>query len=177
MNYMSPTEREFRFAKINGEWIYFKPFNAAFGLNYFPEHSESQYFGGAFSTAHIPEPSTQIPRAPCSPAVRRSEGLNSDSTSNSKKKRPPPWYIGFNKEFKKQLDGLDRKLLGRTLEGIAKLTENPINPQGDTIKPLDGLMKGFWRIRIGDYRLIYYPDMEYGNISLYSLSPRGDAYD
>ena len=90
--------------------------------------------------------------------------------------RPPPWYIGFTEGFKKQLDGMDRKLLGRVFEKIAELTENPTQASGDTIKPLTGEMKGFWRIRFGDYRLIYFPDQEHGNISLYSLSPRGSAY-
>ena len=95
---------------------------------------------------------------------------------NTRAMRPPPWYIGFTEGFKKQLDGMDRRLLGRVFEKIAELTENPTQASGDTIKPLTGEMKGFWRIRFGDHRLIYFPDQEHGNISLYSLSPRGSAY-
>lgn len=92
-------------------------------------------------------------------------------------KRPPPWYVAFTNQFRDQLAGLDRKLLGRVLEKIAELTVNPMQILGDTIKPLDGDFKGLWRIRFGDYRMIYFPDKEHGNISIYSLAPRGSAYD
>jgi mRNA-degrading endonuclease RelE of RelBE toxin-antitoxin system len=107
-----------------------------------------------------------------------------DSTLNSapissepEDRRPPPWYVAFTSQFKKDLSGLDRRLMGRVLEKISEITEDPCRAIGDTIKPLGGEKKGFWRARIGDFRLVYFPDLEMGNISIHTLASRGSVYE
>ncbi|HSU56672.1 MAG TPA: type II toxin-antitoxin system RelE/ParE family toxin [Candidatus Dormibacteraeota bacterium] len=87
------------------------------------------------------------------------------------------WLFGFGKSFSKAVDALDRKLQGRILEAMADLATAPVTNRGDTIKPLDGDMNGFWRYRIGDFRLVYYADEATHTITLYDFASRGSIYD
>jgi mRNA-degrading endonuclease RelE of RelBE toxin-antitoxin system len=94
-----------------------------------------------------------------------------------KDRRPPPWYVAFTSQFRKDISGLDTRLMGRVLEKISEITVEPCRAVGDTIKPLVGVKKGFWRIRIGDHRLVYFPDSKLGNISIHAFAPRGSVYE
>jgi len=89
----------------------------------------------------------------------------------------PDWYIGFSNEFVKSIANIDRKMQGRILEAISKIAAAPIDVHGDTIKPLTGNQKGLWRYRLGDARLLYYPDVELRNVVLISFASRGDIYN
>ena len=71
---------------------------------------------------------------------------------------------------------LDKKLQGRILEAITKITLSPKTVMGDTIKPLTSDLEGYWRYRIGDYRLIYKPIEKWNEILLISFKARGSAY-
>jgi mRNA-degrading endonuclease RelE of RelBE toxin-antitoxin system len=92
-------------------------------------------------------------------------------------KRPPPWYVAFTKTFQKSIDGLDSHLKGRILNAITKITDAPTDRVGDTVKPLTRELEGYWRYRIGDYRLLYFPDLDTGSITIQEFSNRGDIYD
>jgi mRNA-degrading endonuclease RelE of RelBE toxin-antitoxin system len=92
-------------------------------------------------------------------------------------KRPPPWYIGMSSNFSKAISKIDRKLQGRILEALAHITESPTTIRGDTVKPLTGELKGCWRYRLGDYRLIYSPDQSSGDITLLAFASRGSIFD
>ena len=70
----------------------------------------------------------------------------------------------------------DKKIQGRILEAITKITLSPKTIMGDTIKPLTGDLEGYWRYRIGDYRLIYKPVEKWSEILLISFSSRGTVY-
>ena len=50
----------------------------------------------------------------------------------------------------KELDALDRHVRGRVLTAILRLAENPY--QATNVKSLSS---GFYRLRVGDYRVIY----------------------
>lgn len=88
----------------------------------------------------------------------------------------PDWLIGLTDDFVKSISDIDKKLQGRVLEAIARITKDPITPVGDTVKPLTGSSSGLWRYRVGDYRLIYQPDVKNSCIILISFQPRGGAY-
>jgi len=90
---------------------------------------------------------------------------------------PPDWYIGFSNEFVKSISKIDRKKQGRILEAISKISLNPIEVKGDTIKPLTGDLSGLWRCRLGHDRLLYFPDIEAKRIVLITFSARGDVYE
>jgi mRNA-degrading endonuclease RelE of RelBE toxin-antitoxin system len=89
---------------------------------------------------------------------------------------PPDWYIGFSSEFVKSIAKVDRKKQGRILEALGRIAAAPTEACGDTIKPLTGGLAGLWRCRMGDDRLIYFPDTQSKKVVLISFGSRGDAY-
>jgi mRNA-degrading endonuclease RelE of RelBE toxin-antitoxin system len=80
---------------------------------------------------------------------------------------PTSWLMGMTKDFRKAVREIDRKLQGRILEAINDISENPVQTNGDTV----------WRYRIGDYRLVYLPDREKHQITLWAFAARGGVYD
>lgn len=92
---------------------------------------------------------------------------------------PPPWKIGFSKQFKKDTKALDRKLMGRIFEVISEVADYapPFETKGDTFKPLSGELSGYWRYRIGDHRLLLEPQPRRATINLLSFGARGSVYE
>lgn len=92
---------------------------------------------------------------------------------------PPPteWAIAFTPAFRKSIAGIDKKLQGRILAAITDLSEEPASAHGDTIKPLSAELKGLWRYRVGDYRLVYKPDEEQRLVVLLEFAARGGIYE
>lgn len=90
--------------------------------------------------------------------------------------RAPDWYVGLSNEFVKSIAKADRKKQGRILDAIAKISAAPMEVYGDTIKPLTGNLAGLWRCRLGEDRLIYYPDVESKKVVLISFASRGEVY-
>ena len=86
------------------------------------------------------------------------------------------WYLGMSDEFTKAIRGIDRKLQGRILEAISYISRSPTSPKGNTVKPLTADLKGLWRYRIGDYRLVYYPDNEGKRVVLVAFASRSGVY-
>ncbi len=62
------------------------------------------------------------------------------------------WAINLSKNAEKSLKGLDNTAKKRISAFIDSLIENT-NPRSSG-KALQGSLKGLWRYRIGDYRLI-----------------------
>ncbi|MCA1592825.1 MAG: type II toxin-antitoxin system RelE/ParE family toxin [Acidobacteria bacterium] len=90
---------------------------------------------------------------------------------------PTSWSIAFTPSFRKSVATFDKKLQGRVLSAISELSETPITIHGDTVKPLVGELKGLWRYRVGDYRLVYEPRQESRLVVLLEFAPRGGAYE
>lgn len=88
----------------------------------------------------------------------------------------PDWMIAMSGDFRKATRNIDRKLQGRIFQAISHVSTQPITPKGNTVKPLTGDWDGFWRYRIGEFRLIYLPNTKTRNITLVSFSGRGDVY-
>lgn len=93
--------------------------------------------------------------------------------------KPPPWRIAFTKRFDKDIAQLDRKLQGQILETLRKLSSFawPFQTQGDTFKPLGGDLKGMWRYRLGDFRLVVKPVLMDSELDLVTFAARGSVYD
>ena len=91
--------------------------------------------------------------------------------------RKAEWLLGMSDEFVKAVQDMDRKLQGRILEAISYISAKPIEPKGDTVKPLTGEFKGLWRYRIGDYRLVYWPDAQNKHVVLVDFTSRAEAYN
>ncbi len=89
---------------------------------------------------------------------------------------PLDWTIAFTPSFRKAVAGVDKKLQGRVLEALAALSEQPLTLRGDTVKPLEGEMKGMWRYRVGDYRLVYEAREKERVVVLLEFDARGSVY-
>lgn len=86
------------------------------------------------------------------------------------------WGFHMTHAFRKSIKDLDKNLRGRVLDAITEICIRPMELRGDTVKPLTGELQGFWRYRLGDYRLIYHPDPNAHRIDLISIGGRGQVY-
>lgn len=75
------------------------------------------------------------------------------------------------------IEKVDMKIRGRILEAVSEISDSPLEPHGDTVKPLSGELEGCWRYRVGDYRLVYSPNPNTGDITLLAFASRGSIYD
>ena len=78
----------------------------------------------------------------------------------------------FIKDVKQRLD-----LFDQTIKAVEEIRQHPTSPRGDTVKPLARDLKGMWRYRIGDFRLVYEPDNDRRVVHLRSISHRKDVYE
>lgn len=78
--------------------------------------------------------------------------------------------IRFSKAALKTLQRCDASLRERIRSRVEGLTKTP--PEGD-IKPLAG-MAGTYRLRVGEYRVIYRYEM--GTLCIDDIGSRGDIY-
>lgn len=83
------------------------------------------------------------------------------------------YTLFIKKQAKKMLKSLARPDRNRITEKIVMLGKNPDNPSLD-IKPLQG--QPYYRLRIGDWRVIFDRDDEVKIISIEKIKPRGGAY-
>jgi mRNA interferase RelE/StbE len=72
----------------------------------------------------------------------------------------------------------DLRPLGRTMSGkIIERVKNYLSHDPDKLgKPLKGVLKGLYRYRWGDYRIIFASDREEGRISILHIGHRKDVY-
>jgi mRNA interferase RelE/StbE len=86
------------------------------------------------------------------------------------------WKFEIKPTAEKQYLKLDRKTREKIKSSLKKLEqeENPLFHKD--VKPLAGQLKGDYRLRIGNWRLLFTPDKEEKIIYIYAVLPRGDAY-
>jgi len=81
--------------------------------------------------------------------------------------------LRFGRDAEKALARMPRDQARRIRAGIDRLAQDPWAPNLD-VRRLKG-QRGF-RLRIGDWRVIYEIDTEEGTIVIARLRPRGGAY-
>ena len=118
----------------------------------------------------------------CSSVAEVSEVYSAEVPSPDKKvaresKKRKQYNIGFCEEFYNDIKNIDINTLGRLLKAITHISKNPLEMHGDTIKPLKGNLKGLWRYRIGNYRVIYQPDPNNQKVEIIAFDCRGNAYE
>lgn len=70
------------------------------------------------------------------------------------------------------LKRIDRQYIPRILEAIESLAENPFPAQSKKLKDSESS----YRLRVGDYRVIYQVNQENKTIVIYHIRHRKDAY-
>jgi mRNA interferase RelE/StbE len=86
------------------------------------------------------------------------------------------WKIEIKPSAHKQylkLDHIARKRIKNALQELEK-EANPLFHR--SVRPLTGELKGDYRLRIGDWRILFTPDKAGKIIYIYAILPRGDAY-
>ena len=73
----------------------------------------------------------------------------------------------------KQLQKLPKSVVERIDAAIAALSENP-RPTG--VKMLQGRLKPGWRVRVGDYRILYRIDDTAGDVRVFEIGHRREVY-
>ncbi len=83
------------------------------------------------------------------------------------------YSIRFKKSAEKELEKLPSQIIKRIVKSIDTLVENP-KPVGS--KKLEGQKESLWRIRIGDYRVIYLIEDVIKIIEIRRIGHRKDIY-
>jgi mRNA interferase RelE/StbE len=84
------------------------------------------------------------------------------------------YKITYAKQVKKSLESFPKKDTIAILEKIELLAENP-RPNG--VKSLQGNLSDFYRIRVGNYRVIYSIEDEILTVYIVKVAHRKDIYD
>jgi mRNA interferase RelE/StbE len=84
------------------------------------------------------------------------------------------YRIQFTKEAQKQIEKLPKKVILKIFEKIEKLASDP-KPPGS--KSLKGKLAHYYRIRSGDYRVIYAVEDDKLVILVVKVAHRKDIYD
>ena len=86
------------------------------------------------------------------------------------------WKIEFDNRARKELRKLDKQIQERILKWLRKTLATEEDPRR-TGKSLQGRMKGLWRYRVGDYRIISQIQDENILILVIKIGHRRDIYD
>ena len=78
------------------------------------------------------------------------------------------WKISSEQDLKK----IDKQYILKILDAIESLTSNPFPSQSKKIKSSESS----YRLRVGDYRVIYQVDSKKKSVIIYYIRHRKDAY-
>ena len=82
------------------------------------------------------------------------------------------YKIYIKRSLEHDLRKIDRQFIPKILEAIEDLSENPFPVQSRKMKSSESS----YRLRLGDYRIIYQVDTENKVVSVYHARHRKDAY-
>jgi mRNA interferase RelE/StbE len=80
--------------------------------------------------------------------------------------------IGWSKRAAKEFDRLDRHLQRRITAALDRLASD----QGGDVRKLEGLAEEIWRLRVGDWRILFRHGQDQSLLVL-RVRPRGSAYE
>ncbi|OAN61213.1 addiction module toxin RelE [Balneola sp. EhC07] len=86
------------------------------------------------------------------------------------------WKVEFDDRARKELRKLDKQTQDRILKWLRTNLATEDDPRR-TGKSLKGRMKGLWRYRVGDYRIISQIQDEHILILVIRIGHRRDIYD
>jgi mRNA interferase RelE/StbE len=82
------------------------------------------------------------------------------------------YEIEWKGSAERELRGIDRQYIPRILEAVETLAKNPFPLQSNKLR--GGELS--YRLRAGDYRVIYQVDLEKRRIDIYHVRHRKEAY-
>lgn len=87
-----------------------------------------------------------------------------------------PWVVKVSSLAEKHYNRLDKKARGKIREKLLDFSQlqNPLVHKD--VKPLTGDLKGFYRLRAGDYRVVFSIIPGQKTIAVVNIAPRGSVY-
>jgi len=82
-----------------------------------------------------------------------------------------PWHIRYHRNVKKEVRRLPNSVIHRVLDIMESLEENPRPAGSEKLRDYD-----LWRLRVGNYRIIYHIDDEQRTVTIYRIRHRRDVY-
>jgi len=85
----------------------------------------------------------------------------------------PTWRFQITPQGEEDLEGLDKNLQKRVIEKLLWLSQN-----FDRVAPLPlgGQWRGFFKLRVGDWRIIYQVDNENKEVIVHMIDRRDKIY-
>jgi len=94
--------------------------------------------------------------------------LNRDTT---------PFEVLIDERVEKDLEKVPKYIVHKFLKLLDEFEKDPIRPRsGFDLKPMEGYPGNTYRLRIGDYRVLYSVDHGVKKVRITSVQHRGDAY-
>lgn len=84
----------------------------------------------------------------------------------------PSYSVEFVRSATRELEGLDDTVLERVFRRVERLTQDPRPPGCKKLRGAHDL----WRIRIGDYRVVYRIDDAQRLVEIRAIGHRRDVY-
>ena len=86
------------------------------------------------------------------------------------------WIVKVSSKAGNYLGKLDTKTKTRIFQALKELScnENPLDH--GSVKPLTGKLRGFFRLRVGDYRIVFSILRKERIIAVVNIAPRGNVY-
>lgn len=84
-----------------------------------------------------------------------------------------PYAVEFLAQAMEDLDDLDKSIIQRVLNKLRSLAENfdSVRPEG-----LTGSLAGLFKLRVGDYRVIYQVDRKNRKLTVHMVGHRKEIY-
>lgn len=86
------------------------------------------------------------------------------------------WSVELSKRALKHLERLGLKNSNRILRNLEKLEDMDNSLLHRDVRPLIGKLRGFHRLRIGNFRIIFELDRKKKRIGIHIIVSREDAY-
>jgi mRNA interferase RelE/StbE len=80
----------------------------------------------------------------------------------------------FGRQASKKLGRMQPKIVRAIMDELKSVAEDPF-ARHPNVKPLEGIKEGY-RLRHGDWRVLYRLDREQQTMIVELVKPRGDAY-
>lgn len=86
------------------------------------------------------------------------------------------WRVELSKDAIKYLKKLDKNASQRILDSLEKLETPETHLFNKDVRPLVGKLRGFLRLIVGTFRIIFELDNLKKRIGVHVIVPRGNAY-
>ncbi len=86
------------------------------------------------------------------------------------------WTIKFSSQAEKYYQKLPKRMRQKTKKSLLELGSLTYPHIHKNVLPLSGELQGFYRLRVGEYRIIFRMIEEERIIAIVNFYPRGDVY-